>query len=130
MPLKTGETFVAIKSPGSASQLNKSYDKFLAKCEFLHRAVHQLALADEAYAQAWVAAQDQLQLCNWAWQLLPQKSEEWPQEPQKYEYGKTERHNQNPPATKNAQHMAQPRGNGERSRRVTLRGKCLSLIHI
>ena len=31
------ETFVAIKTPGSASQLNESYNKFLAKCEFLHR---------------------------------------------------------------------------------------------
>ena len=38
------ETFIAIKSPGSASQLNESYNKFLAKCDFLHRAAHQLAL--------------------------------------------------------------------------------------
>ena len=41
------ETFVAIKSPGSATQLNESYNKFLAKCDFLHRATHQLALEDE-----------------------------------------------------------------------------------
>ena len=32
------ETFVAIKSPGSATQLNESYNKFL------DRAAHQLAL--------------------------------------------------------------------------------------
>ena len=32
------ETFIAIKSPGSATQLNESY-KFLAKCDFLHRHV-------------------------------------------------------------------------------------------
>ena len=30
------ETFIAIKSPGSATQLNESYNKFLAKCNFLH----------------------------------------------------------------------------------------------
>ena len=41
------KTFVAIKSPGSAAQMNESYNKFLAKCEFLHRAAHQLALEDE-----------------------------------------------------------------------------------
>ena len=54
------ETFVAIKSPGSESQLNESY-KFLTKCQFLHREAHQLALAYEANAQTWLAAQDQLQ---------------------------------------------------------------------
>ena len=48
------ETFMAIKSPGSATQLNGSY-KFLAKCDFLHRAAHQLALEDEA----WTNAQEQ-----------------------------------------------------------------------
>ena len=48
------ETFIAIKSPGSATQLNESYNKFLAKCDFLHRAAHQLALEDEEM-------QDQLQ---------------------------------------------------------------------
>ena len=41
------ETFIAIKSPGSATQLNESYNKFLAKCDFLHRAAHQLALEDK-----------------------------------------------------------------------------------
>ena len=41
------ETFVAIKSPGSTTQLNESYNKFLAKCDFLHRAAHQLVLEDE-----------------------------------------------------------------------------------
>ena len=47
-PVKVhAETFVAIKSPGSASQLNESYKKFLAKCNYLHRAAHQLALEDE-----------------------------------------------------------------------------------
>ena len=51
------ETFIAIKSPGSATQLNESYNKFLAKCDFLHRAAHQLALEDEDNA----AAQEQLQ---------------------------------------------------------------------
>ena len=40
------KTFVAIKSPGSATQLNELY-KFLAKCDFLHRAAHQLMLEDE-----------------------------------------------------------------------------------
>ena len=38
------ETFIAIKSPGSATQLNESYNKFLAKCDFLHRAAHQQGL--------------------------------------------------------------------------------------
>ena len=52
------ETFIAIKSPSSATQLN---DKFLAKCDFLHRAAHQLALEDEENAAAWMQAQDQLQ---------------------------------------------------------------------
>ena len=41
------ETFVAIRSPGSASQLNESY-KFVTKCDFLHRAAHQLAHLDKA----------------------------------------------------------------------------------
>ena len=54
------ETFIAIKSPGSATQLNESY-KFLAKCDFLHRAAHQLALEDEDNAAAWMQAQEQLQ---------------------------------------------------------------------
>ena len=49
------ETFIAIKSPGSATQLNESYNKFLVKCDFLHRAAHQLALDD------WMQAQEQLQ---------------------------------------------------------------------
>ena len=53
------ETFVSIKSPGSAAQLNESY-KFLAKCNFLHRAVHQLALEDKDNSAAWIAAQEQL----------------------------------------------------------------------
>ena len=56
------ETFIAIKSPGSATQLNESYNKFLAKCDFLHRAAHQLALEDEENSAAWTNAQDQLQL--------------------------------------------------------------------
>ena len=55
------ETFIATKSPGFATQLNESYNKFLAKCDFLHRAAHQLALADEENAVAWMQAQDQLQ---------------------------------------------------------------------
>ena len=55
------ETFVAIKSPGSATQLIESYNKFLAKCDFLHRAAHQLALEDEENSAAWTNAQDQLQ---------------------------------------------------------------------
>ena len=55
------ETFVAIKSPGSATQLNKSYNKFLAKCDLLHCAAHQLALEDEENSAAWMQAQDQLQ---------------------------------------------------------------------
>ena len=48
------ETFIAIKSPGSATQLNESYNKFLAKCNFLHRAAHQLALEDKDNAAAWM----------------------------------------------------------------------------
>ena len=55
------ETFVAIKSPGSATQLNESYNKFLVKCYFLHRAAHQLALEDEENSAAWTNAQEQLQ---------------------------------------------------------------------
>ena len=55
------ETFIAIKSPGSASQLNESYNKFLAKCDFLHRAAHQLALEDEENQAQWMQAQEQLQ---------------------------------------------------------------------
>ena len=55
------ETFIAIKSPGSATQLNESCNKFLAKCDFLHRALHQLALEDEDNAAAWMQAQEQLQ---------------------------------------------------------------------
>ena len=55
------ERFVAIKSPGSATQLNESYNKFLAKCDFLHRAGHQLTLEDEENSAAWTNAQDQLQ---------------------------------------------------------------------
>ena len=54
------ETFIAILSPGSATQLNNSYNKFLAKCDFLHRAAHQLALKDEDNT-AWMQAQKQLQ---------------------------------------------------------------------
>ena len=54
------ETFVAIKSLGSATQLNVSY-KFLAKCDFLHRAAHQLALEDKENSAAWMQAQDKLQ---------------------------------------------------------------------
>ena len=34
------ETIMAIKSPGSATQLNGSYNKFLVQCDFLHRAAH------------------------------------------------------------------------------------------
>ena len=55
------ETFVAIKLPGSATQLNESYNKFLAKCDFLHRAAHQLVLEDEQNSAAWMQAQEQLQ---------------------------------------------------------------------
>ena len=55
------EKFVAIKSPGSATQLNESYNKFLAKCDFLHRAAHQLALEDEENSAVWMNAQEQLQ---------------------------------------------------------------------
>ena len=36
------EAFVSIKSPGSATQVNELYTKLLAKCNFLHRAAHQL----------------------------------------------------------------------------------------
>ena len=53
------ETFMAIKSPGSTTQLNGSYNKFLAKCDFLHRAAHQLALEDEENSAAWTNAQEQ-----------------------------------------------------------------------
>ena len=52
---------MVIKSPGSATQLNESYNKFLAKCDFLHRAAHQLALEDEENSAAWTNAQNQLQ---------------------------------------------------------------------
>ena len=55
------ETFIAVKSPGSATQLNESHNKFLAKCDFLHRVAHQLALEDEENSAAWTNAQDQLQ---------------------------------------------------------------------
>ena len=34
------ESFVAIKSPASATQLNEAYNKFLANCDFLYRAAH------------------------------------------------------------------------------------------
>ena len=84
-----------IKSPGSASQLNESYNKFLAKCKFLHCSAQQLALTDEANAQTWLAAQDQLHRSrtksstsmemlryNLAWQHRPRRQEELPQEPQ------------------------------------------------
>ena len=37
------------------------YNKFLAKCDFLHRAAHQLALEDKENATSWMQAQDQLQ---------------------------------------------------------------------
>ena len=50
------ETFITVKSPGSATQLNESYNKFLAKCDFLHRAAHQLALEDEENAAALMQA--------------------------------------------------------------------------
>ena len=50
------KTFVAIKSPGSAAQVNESYNKFLAKCDFLHLAAHQLALENEDNSAAWTAA--------------------------------------------------------------------------
>ena len=50
------ETFIAIKSPGSATQLNESYNKFLAKCDFLHQAAHQLALEDEENSATWMQA--------------------------------------------------------------------------
>ena len=36
----------------------------------------------------------------------------------------TQKHNQNPPSSKNAQRMGQSRGNGERSRRLALSCKC------
>ena len=55
------ETFVTIKLPASATALNKAYNKFQVKCEFLHCAAHQLALANEANAQTWQTAQTQLQ---------------------------------------------------------------------
>ena len=55
------ETFIVIKSPGSATQLNESYNKFLAKCNFLHRAAHQLTLEDKENSAAWMNAQEQLQ---------------------------------------------------------------------
>ena len=55
------EIFIAIKSPGSATQLNESYNKFLAMCDFLHRTAHQLALEDRDSAAAWMQAQEQLQ---------------------------------------------------------------------
>ena len=42
-------------------QLNEFYNKFLAKCDFLHRAAHQLALEDKENSAAWTTAQDQLQ---------------------------------------------------------------------
>ena len=46
------ETFVAIRSPGY---------KFLAKCDFLHKAAHQLALEDEENSAALMNAQEKLQ---------------------------------------------------------------------
>ena len=52
--------FITIKSPASATQLNEAYHKFIAKCDFLHRAAHQLALVDEANVQQWTASQGQL----------------------------------------------------------------------
>ena len=55
------ETFVAIKSPEFAIQLNESYNKFLVKCDFQHRVAHQLALEDEENSAAWTNAQEQLQ---------------------------------------------------------------------
>ena len=55
------ESFIAIKSPVSATQLNESYNKFLAKCDFIHRAAHQLALEDEENSATWMQAQEQLQ---------------------------------------------------------------------
>ena len=60
------KTFVAIKSPGSATQLNESY-KFLAKCDFLHRAAHQPTLEDKENSAAWMQAQDQLQPMQDIW---------------------------------------------------------------
>ena len=55
------ETFVPIKSLALATQLNEAYKKFLAKCNFLHRATHQLALGDKTNTQRWATAQAQLQ---------------------------------------------------------------------
>ena len=55
------ETFIAIKSSGSATQLNESYNNFFTKCDFLHRAAHQLALEDEENSVTWTNAKDQLQ---------------------------------------------------------------------
>ena len=55
------KTFIGIKFPASATALNEAYNKFLAKSDFLHRAAHQLALKDDANAQTWQTAQNQLQ---------------------------------------------------------------------
>ena len=41
--------------------MSRRYNKFLAKCDFLHRAAYQLALEDEENAAAWMQAQEQLQ---------------------------------------------------------------------
>ena len=49
------ETFVAMKSP------NEAYNKFLVKCDFLHRAAHQLGFVDEANQGVWQNNQNQLQ---------------------------------------------------------------------
>ena len=54
------KSFIAIKSPGYAAQLNELHNKFLAKCDFLHRAAHQLAPEDEENSAAWTVAQKQL----------------------------------------------------------------------
>ena len=78
------ETFIAIKSLGSATQLNESYKKFLFKCDFLHRVAHQLALEDKENSAAWTNAQTNYNQCrrqlnastatprfNWASKLWP-----------------------------------------------------------
>ena len=52
---------MVIRVTASATALNEAYNKFLAKCDFLHREEHQLILVDKANQQVWLNIQKQLQ---------------------------------------------------------------------
>ena len=54
------ETFVAIKLPGSATQMNESCNNFLAKCDPTSSS-SPTRMEDEENSAAWMQAQDQLQ---------------------------------------------------------------------